>query len=104
MNDNWPIYVQIDGVRSPGLLSRLTAVIGRVTKAGQPRSGGQAPRRMPVRQAVLRGAAWQWRHRIIADHVRVEPGACLGNPALGAEIHEDDAEPLLVAPGPFEIV
>jgi hypothetical protein len=28
----------------------------------------------------------------------------LGNPAQRAEVDEDDAEPLLVAPGPFEVV
>src|SRR5258708_1617226 len=40
------------------------------------------------------------RHGVGAHHIGVEPGARLGYPALRREVDEDDAEPLLVAPGP----
>src|ERR1035441_10377863 len=46
----------------------------------------------------------QQRYGVGPDHVRVEAGARLGDTALGAEVHEDDPEPLLVTPAPFEVV
>src|SRR5580700_1220283 len=46
----------------------------------------------------------QRRHGVRPRYTRVEAGAGLGGPVLGREVDVDDAEPLLVAPRPLEVV
>jgi len=84
----------IDLIADPERIARFEVV---------PLSAGAEARR--AQQGQLAGpVSRQQRDRVGPDHVGVERGAGLGDPALGPEVHEHDPEPLLVAPAPLEVV
>src|ERR1019366_6612963 len=77
----------------------------------QDRSGTEARGGRRRRQPAARGDSGPSgrlgrgdRHAVRASHVGVPEGTALRDPALGAEIHEDDPEPLGVPLGPLEVV
>src|SRR5580704_6169570 len=77
----------------------------------QPSLQGTASRLPPTNRSIppnprtLHGPfGGQRRHGVRSRDTSVEARAGLRGPVLGREVHVDDAEPLLVAVGPLEVV